>query len=784
MKSLRNFKHIDASSVDEAVSLLRCYGDRAWVISGGTDLVGAMRFEVLHDYPQVVINLKAIPGLDYITEDNGELRIGAMVRLRDIAVDSAVNSRYKALAEAAHKVASPAVREMGTISGNICQVNRCWYFRAEDNIFDCLRKGGRKCYAAIGDNRYHSIFGAARVGAPPCSSGCPAGNDVPSYLASIRDGNLAQAARTLLESNPIPAITGRVCPRTCERDCNRIGFGEAVSIRSIERFAGDYILDNADEMYRPPQNEIGRNIAILGSGPAGLSAAYYLRKLGYGVTVFEALEEAGGVLTYGIPPYRLPKDVVRRLVKALESMGIQFRFKVEIGKDLPLEELRRGYAAVFCATGAWQQPSLGMADEELLTPGLEFLARVNRGLRSTSRHKVLVIGGGSVAVDVATTALRLGAGQVTIACLESREEMPALPEEVQQALKEGISIMPSWGPSRVLKTGGSLSGMELVRCVSVFDSEGRFAPVYDSSVKQAVEADQVILAIGQKPALAYAQPLLKVNRGLIAVDPDSQATSAAGVFAGGDAALSGSLSVAAAVASGRRAAAAINLYLGGPAMAEVDKVLDHLTGCSEECLENTVRTKIPELVLSQLGMDTEDIRELDSDEVENEANRCLNCGCVAVNPSDVAAALVALDASIVTSKRTLKAEDFWTANKAVKSTVLENDEIVTEVRIPAPAAGVKTAFVKFALRKSIDFPIVNCAAAIGPETARICLNAVYNKPYRATEAEDAIKGKLIDEASAEAAGAAALAGAVALPYNRYKVQIARAMVKKAILACK
>jgi xanthine dehydrogenase YagS FAD-binding subunit len=197
----------------------------------------------------------------------------------------------------------------------------------------------------------------------------------------------------------------------------------------------------------------------------------------------------------------------------------------------------------------------------------------------------------------------------------------------------------------------------------------------------------------------------------------------------------------------------------------------------------------PELPLSLVGIDREDILALDLNAVETEAKRCFNCGCDGVNPSDMAAALVALDARIVTSRRTISAEKFWAADRGIRSTLLERDEIVTEIQIPKPLAGVKSAFIKFALRKSIDFPIVNCAAAVESEdgvvkTSRICLNAVYSNPYRVTRAEEYIKGKLVDEANAEAAGAAGVSDAVALPYNKFKIQIAKTLVKRAILACK
>jgi CO/xanthine dehydrogenase FAD-binding subunit len=297
-----------------------------------------------------------------------------------------------------------------------------------------------------------------------------------------------------------------------------------------------------------------------------------------------------------------------------------------------------------------------------------------------------------------------------------------------------------------------------------------------------------MLAIGQKPDTAYAEPSLQVNQGFILVDPGTQVTNIANVFAGGYVTSTTSASVSAAIAAGRRAAISINGYLGGKATVESEKQVEPLKRSISDYLRKLKRVEVPELPLSQVSIDTEDVLSLEFNSVVTEASRCFDCGCVGVNPSDTAAALVVLGARIITSKRIVEADDFWAGDKAIKSTVIDNDEIVTEIQIPAPAAGLKSAFIKFALRKSIDFPIVNCAAAIEThggivKSARICLNGVYCKPYRVNLAEDVIRNKPINEVIAEAAGTAAVTNATSLPYNSFKIQIAKTLVKRAILAC-
>jgi len=790
---MKPFNHVTAKTVNEAVKLLKNYKGKANLIAGGTDLLGALKDRILPDYPEAIINIKTIPNLDYIREDAGELKIGALTKLAEIAGSPTVKGKYKLLAEAAEAVATPQIRRMGTIGGNLCQDLRCWYYRYPHHVGGrilCYLKGGKGCYALTRENQYNSIFGGFKEANLPCSSACPGTVDIPSYLSKIREGNLSEAAEILLDANPIPSITGRVCPHLCEQECNRVEFDETVSIRDIERFMGDYILDNANDIIKAPKTNTDKSVAIVGSGPAGLSAAYYLRISGHRVTVFDRMEEPGGMLTYGIPTFRLPKDIVKRVIRTLENMGIEFKLRIDVGKDVTLESHKNDFDSIFLASGAWNQPSIQLEGEELTKSGLEFLTSVNRGVREVEK-RVLVIGGGNVAVDVAITALRLGAEEVTLACLECREEMPAFEWEIEQAVEEGVRLMLSWGPHRVLTANGKVRGMELIRCSSVFDSEGRFAPTFDPSEKTTVEADQIMLAVGQTPDISFVGPELPLEfqRGLIATDYENQKTSVPGIFAGGEV-TSGPADVITAIAAGRRAALAMDLYLRGiaeKAEDEDDKTLKPLLKFNSDYLKRTSRVKAQMLPIHERGIDVEDTLGLDLSEIETEANRCFNCGCLAVNSSDIAVALAALDAKIKIvgpmGARIVSIEDFFSSLR----NVLAVDEVVTEIQVPRPPDMAKQTFLKFRLRSTIDFPIVSVASLINVgggvcKDARIVLGAVAPRPMRAMLAEQTIKGKTINAATTEAASEAAVIGTVPLNMNAYKVEITKTLVKRALLS--
>ena len=788
---MKSFKHYNAGSIKEAVALLKKYEGKAKVSAGGTDLLGVLKDKNLTEYPEAIINIKFIGGLDYIKEDAQGLKIGALTKLSAIADSPFVKERYLLLSKAAKSVATPQVRNMGTIGGNLAQDVRCWYYRYPDELggsIKCLRKGGQQCNALAGDNRYHSIFGSAALAEYPCSTGCPAKTNIPSYLGKIKKGDLNEASRALLDFNPLPAITGRVCPIFCEPSCNRSDFDEPVAIKCVERTLGDYILDRTPEFFTPPKAESGKSVAIIGSGPAGLAAAYYLRLSGHSVTVFDKMSEAGGMLQHSIPAYRLPKDIVRKQVQALQDMGVKFELGTNVSKTCPAPEpgntsitdLMSCYSIVFLSSGAWKEKPMGIKGEQYTLSGLEFLNRTNSGLRTIPGRKVAVIGGGNVALDVARTLLRLGA-EPEVLYRRSRDEMPAFKEELEKAEEEGIKFRFLTLPVEASKTKNRTRLTCFKMKLGAPDASGRRQPVPRPNSNFVLNFDAVIKAIGEEPdtSILPAGITLKGRKsGTIALSLGKN------LFAGGDF-ITGPSTVVEAVAAGRQAALLIDLSInaGQASKTDMGPKVDFVGSSFSE----SARVKVPVASVSERvrNIDAEDTLDLSLGEMETEAGRCFNCGCAAVNPSDVGLSLVALDARIVTTKRTVAAQNFFDAT-ATGSTILDPDELVTEIQVPRPAEGTRQNYLKFTLRKPVDFAIASVASVVtlkdGTCTdARIALGAVAPEPFRARRAEEALKGRVIDEASAAKAAEEALAGANPLGKNAYKMEIAKALVKRAIL---
>ena len=783
---MKNFEHVNATAFEDACDVLAKSGGAAQALAGGTDLIGIYKDRILEEYPETVVNIKTIPGIDHIEERDGTIVIGAGARLGDLEKLPFIREKCPALAEAARSVASPLIRNLATIGGNICQDVRCWYYRYPDSIggaIKCLRKGGDTCYAIRGENRYHSVFGGMQAHAAPCTQKCPAGTDIPAYMEQLRKGNMEGAARIIMEYNPMPMITGRVCAHWCHGGCNRRQYDERVAIGGVERFMGDYILDHSDQFFTKSETSTGKSVAIVGSGPSGLAAAYYLRRAGNDVTVFDRKKEAGGMLMYTIPAYRLPKDVVRKFVAALAGMGVKFTLETAAGKDIDAEELGNKYDSVYYATGAWKRPLLGLAGEELTKFGLDFLMEVNQWMKGKVGTDVLITGGGDVAIDVAVTAKRLGAKNVTLACLEAEGEMPAGGEEISRAREEGIVIMNSWGLGSIIEEGARVRGMKLKRCRTVFDESGAFNPQYNEGETTVVKAENILMAVGQQVDLSFLSEKYQMQlncRGLIEVSEEDQMTSRPGVFAGGDV-TTGPASVIRAVAAGRKAVKGMSRYLG-IALPSAGNGKGKFTTFDVTGIEEPKPAREKERAPGERTLDKEDNLGLKGAEAMNEAKRCMDCACYSVNPSDIAPVLVMLGAEIVTTGRTLSAEEFLTSRLNARDN-LGMGELVKEIRVPK-TNGI-AHYDKLRVRDAIDFAVVSLANRFEVKggvirDASLVFGGVAPVPYRAVAVEEYLKGKAITEETATEAGELAVKDAASMGHNEFKLHDIKYLLKQAI----
>lgn len=470
-------------------------------------------------------------------------------------------------------------------------------------------------------------------GTAPCKATCPAHVSIQGYIALINQGKYREALDLFREQHPFPGVCGRVCHHPCESNCSRNAVDQPLAIRELHRFLADWEKSAGAQATAAQGPTAGdQKVAIVGAGPAGLAAAYFLALKGYAVTVFEKLPVAGGMMAVGIPDYRLPRDVLADEIAHIEQMGVTIRTGVTFGEDITLEGLRQeGFGALFLALGLHGGRRLGVANEDAegVLQGVDFLRDVSLGKPVAIGKEVLVIGGGNVAVDVALTAKRKGAAKVTMICLETRDQMPAWEHEIREALESDITIVNGFGPKAFfIDNGKRVSGLEFKACTSVFDEAGRFNPHFDEDACQPYFADTVIIAIGQSAQLDFAagQKIAVNARGGLEVDPRTLQTPLAWVFAGGDA-VYGPKSVVEAVACGKQAAESMHRFLNG---------LDLLQGPEKQwdfekpdVTGEPLKERVPVRCLEPAARECNFLEVsmgYTQTEARKEAERCLECG--------------------------------------------------------------------------------------------------------------------------------------------------------------
>jgi NADPH-dependent glutamate synthase beta subunit-like oxidoreductase len=462
----------------------------------------------------------------------------------------------------------------------------------------------------------------------PCQDACPAGIDVPRYIRAVQAGRYDEAVAVIREKIPFPVVCADACFAPCEDVCAYRQFGDPIAIRALKMAAVDRGGD-AWKQNKKVAEATGKKVAIVGAGPAGLTAAYYVAGNGHAVKVFDALPEPGGMMRYGIPRYRVPEERLARDIDEILASGVVFAGNRSIGRDLTLDRLRADFDAVFLASGANGSAKIPLqgADKEGVLWGWDFLKDVRLGKKFEFEGDVIVIGGGNVAIDVALTAKRLGASNVHLFSLEDRGEMPAHEWEIARAEEEGVFINTTWAPKKVLGDD-KVEGLGFIRCTSVFDDACNFNPIYDEDISHKFMANHIVLAVGQYPDLEYLNSLnnIQVHNGRIEVDAETLATAEAGVFAGGDV-VSGPQSIISAIADGRKTAVAIDKYLGGE--GDIDEVLaSPQTEVLVPELDRQVKPR-NEMALRKAWQRTSGFDQVElgltDEQIAAETQRCLHC---------------------------------------------------------------------------------------------------------------------------------------------------------------
>jgi hypothetical protein len=498
------------------------------------------------------------------------------------------------------------------------------------------------------DYRDNAKINCYDTGTAPCKTACPAHLPVQGYIKMASQGRYMDALKLIKNENPFPAVCGAICNRRCEDACTRGTIDEPIAIDEIKKFIAAKEINEKDRYIPKTVNHEGKQfeekIAIVGAGPAGMSAAYYLRCKGYPVTVFEREDKAGGMLLNGIPSFRLEKDVIAAEIEVLKTMGVEFRFGIDVGSDVTIQQLRdEGYKAFYIAIGARGGRMAGVPGEDAkgVMSGIEFLNKVNKDEEHMKLSgKTVVIGGGNVAMDVARTALRAGSDDVSMYCLESRDEMPAAKDEIEEALEENISINNGWGPKEIITENGRVKAVVLKKCTSVFNAEKRFAPVYDENDTITIECDNVLLSIGQQiiwgNLLAGTKVELNKN-GTAKADPVTYQTAEPDIFVGGDV-YTGPRFAIDAIAAGKEGCVSIHRFVHKGHSLTLARDLRHFIELDKNNLDieeyDNAKRQRPGRKSGDATSTYRDLREIFTEEqLKTEASRCLGCGATVVDPN-------------------------------------------------------------------------------------------------------------------------------------------------------
>ena len=498
------------------------------------------------------------------------------------------------------------------------------------------------------DYRDNATINCYDTGTAPCKTACPAHLPVQGYIKMASQGRYMDALKLIKNENPFPAVCGAICNRRCEDACTRGTIDEPIAIDEIKKFIAAKEINEKDRYIPKTVNHEGKQfeekIAIVGAGPAGMSAAYYLRCKGYPVTVFEREDKAGGMLLNGIPSFRLEKDVIAAEIEVLKTMGVEFRFGIDVGSDVTIQQLRdEGYKAFYIAIGARGGRMAGVPGEDAkgVMSGIEFLNKVNKDEEHMKLSgKTVVIGGGNVAMDVARTALRAGSDDVSMYCLESRDEMPAAKDEIEEALEENISINNGWGPKEIITENGRVKAVVLKKCTSVFNAEKRFAPVYDENDTITIECDNVLLSIGQQiiwgNLLAGTKVELNKN-GTAKADPVTYQTAEPDIFVGGDV-YTGPRFAIDAIAAGKEGCVSIHRFVHKGHSLTLARDLRHFIELDKNNLDieeyDNAKRQRPGRKSGDAASTYRDLREIFTEEqLKTEASRCLGCGATVVDPN-------------------------------------------------------------------------------------------------------------------------------------------------------